>query len=326
MFCRQPAQSRFLRLLWRAQLFAVLGIALATNGAFAQQTENEEAERREKTLQSLPANAAKRIFGTVPGPAPLAPAAIGSFARGCLAGAKALPIDGDTWQVMRLSRNRMWGHPDLIAVLERLARRAPVEAQWRGLLVGDLSQPRGGPMLTGHASHQIGLDADLWLTPMPARRLSRHERENMSATNLVRADWLDVDPAVYSPAHLALIRLAAREKAVARIFVNPAIKVALCRDAGADRAWLSKVRPVWGHNFHFHLRLACPAGSASCQDQPLPADGDGCGAELQSWVKRQYEAFNRPKPPPGNTKPVKPPPPWTLKDLPEKCAAVAQAR
>ena len=31
---------------------------------------------------------------------------------------------------------------------------------WQGLYIGDISQPRGGPMTSGHSSHQIGLDAD----------------------------------------------------------------------------------------------------------------------------------------------------------------------
>lgn len=307
-------------------LAAALLISLSAP-VFAQQNQTEEMERREKVLTQLPANAAKRIFGTVPGPANLEARAIGSFAKGCIAGATALPIDGETWQVMRLSRNRNWGHPDLIGLLERLARRASKEAGWPGLLVGDISQPRGGPMLTGHASHQIGLDADLWLTPMPGRKLSRDERENMSATNIVRPDWMDVEPSLYSPKHLALIRLAAREKAVTRIFVNPAIKVALCRDAGADRGWLSKVRPMWGHNYHFHIRIACPAGEATCVDQPLPQDEDGCGTELKDWLKKQYTAMHKPKPQGnGQGKPKPPPRPWTLDDLPDECRQVAVSK
>src|SRR3712207_8991551 len=42
-------------------------------------------------------------------------------------------------------------------------------------------------------------------------RSSRAEREEMSATNLVRPDKLDVDPARYTPAHLALLKAVSRE-------------------------------------------------------------------------------------------------------------------
>ena len=122
---------------------------------------------------------------------------------------KALPINGDNWQVMRLSRNRYWGHPDLVALVKRLAAKARKDAGWPGILVGDMSQPRGGPMFTGHASHQVGLDADIWLTPMPNRQLSRNEREEMSAVMMVRTDRLDIDPHAWTPTHLAVIRAAA---------------------------------------------------------------------------------------------------------------------
>ncbi|MXQ11491.1 penicillin-insensitive murein endopeptidase [Microvirga makkahensis] len=262
-----------------------------------------------------PKLAAKELFGRSSAPASLRARSIGGYARGCVAGAAAIPTDGETWQVMRLSRNRNWGHPQLIALLQRLSARMPSINGWPGLLIGDISQPRGGPMITGHASHQIGLDADVWLTPMPDRRLSRLEREEMSATNVVRSDWLDVDPAVWTPQHTALIRAAAKENDVARIFVNPAIKKALCREAGEDRGWLRKVRPMWGHNYHFHIRLACPAGDAACSDQAPPPSGDGCGAELARWFT---PAMLRPKP-------GKPRPPLTLSQLPEECRRVLAA-
>src|SRR5436189_1825398 len=122
------------------------------------------------------------------------PRVLGFYAHGCIAGAEGLPINGEAWQVMRLSRNRYFAHPDMIALVKRLAMTAKKDAGWPGgILVGDMSQPRGGPMLTGHASHQVGLDADIWLTPAPARRLSRNEREDMSAVMMVREDRLDID-------------------------------------------------------------------------------------------------------------------------------------
>src|SRR3954464_7107819 len=207
---------------------------------------------------------AKELFGRKLLPAAMPTRVIGFYAKGCIAGAEGLPINGETWQVMRLSRNRYWGHPDLVALVERLSVKARKEAGWPGILVGDMSQPRGGPMLTGHASHQVGLDADIWLTPMPKQKLSRNEREEMSAVMMVREDRRDIDTHAWRPTHLAVIRAAAQEQRVERIFVNAAIKKALCREAKGDRSWLSKVRPFWGHDYHFHIRITCPQARKQC--------------------------------------------------------------
>jgi penicillin-insensitive murein endopeptidase len=268
-----------------------------------------------------PKLAAKELFGRKLTPAKLQTRAIGFYAKGCIAGAKALPINGETWQVMRLSRNRMYGHADLIALLERLAHKVPKVANWPGLLVGDISQARGGPMLTGHASHQVGLDADIWLTPMPKRELTRLEREEMSATNVVAENKLDVDPKLWTPGHVAVIKAAAQEPAVERIFVNAAIKKALCRDAGnGDRSWLSKVRPMYGHNYHFHIRIRCPAGSDNCEAQEPPTSKEGCSAgDLAYWFS---DRVLNPKPP---KTPPKPRPPMTLAQLPSACKQVLLA-
>jgi penicillin-insensitive murein endopeptidase len=268
-----------------------------------------------------PKLAAKELFGRKLTPAKLQTRAIGFYAKGCIAGAKALPINGETWQVMRLSRNRMYGHAELIALLERLANKVPKVANWPGLLVGDISQARGGPMLTGHASHQVGLDADIWLTPMPKRELTRLEREEMSATNVVAENRLDVDQRVWTRGHVAVIKAAAQEPDVERIFVNAAIKKALCRDAGnGDRSWLSKVRPMYGHNYHFHVRIRCPAGSGECEAQEPPTTAEGCSSgDLAYWFS---DAVLNPKPP---KTPPKPKPPMTLAQLPTACKQVLLA-
>jgi penicillin-insensitive murein endopeptidase len=265
-----------------------------------------------------PTTPAKELFGRKSAPARLETRAIGFYSHGCLAGAKALPINGKTWQVMRLSRNRNWGHPQLISLLERLSVKA-AKLGWPGLLVGDMSQPRGGPMLTGHASHQVGLDADVWLTPMPARELTRQEREEMSATMVVARDRLDVDPKIWTPAHAAVIKAAAQEPEVERIFVNAAIKKALCRDAGKERDWLQKVRPYWGHDYHFHIRIACPEGQEGCEPQPPVPAGDGCGKELDWWFR---DSVLHPAPP---TEPPKPKKPLTMANLPAACRQVLMA-
>src|ERR1700722_4650558 len=229
---------------------------------------------------------AKELFARKLLPAAMATRVIGFYSKGCIAGAVQMPANGDTWQVMRLSRNRNWGHPELIALLKRLSVKAHKDAGWPGILVGDIGQPRGRPARRRHASHQIGLDADVWLTPMPDNRLSRQEREEMSAVMMVRDDRLDIDPHVFTPGHLMVIRDAAQEPSVQRIFVNPAIKKALCREAKGDRSWLSKIRPWWGHDYHFHIRMACPPGSSECKGQLPQEGGEGCGAsDLAYWFK-----------------------------------------
>ncbi len=242
----------------------------------------------------------------------------GFYSSGCLAGAVALPVTGPDWQVMRLSRNRNWGHPALIAFLERLAAKVHKTGHWNGLLVGDMSQPRGGPMITGHASHQVGLDADIWLTPMPDHELTREEREDMSATMMVAEDRKDVEPEVWTSGHLAVIKAAARDPRVERIFVNAAIKKALCRDTDPDRDWLTKVRPYWGHDYHFHVRLLCPPDSPDCRPQAPPPPGDGCGKDLDWWFS---DEVLHPKPAP----PRPPKPPLTLANLPPACRTILTA-
>jgi penicillin-insensitive murein endopeptidase len=266
-------------------MLAVSIAALSATAVFGQ----DKGSLDPKPLPPLvnpddPELGADELFGRVTTPARLATHSIGFYGKGCLAGAEALPINGKTWQVMRPSNNRNWAHPDMVALLKRLSARVHEVAGWPGLLVEDMSQPRGGPMLTGHASHQIGLDADIWLTPMPKQPLSRIEREEMSATNMVRADRLDIDPAVWTPAHLLVIRAAAQEPRVERIFVNAAIKKALCREARGDRGWLSKIRPWYGHDYHFHVRITCPPGDSACTPQAPPSESDGCAsADLAYW-------------------------------------------
>jgi penicillin-insensitive murein endopeptidase len=266
---------------------------------------------------NAPSLPAMELFArkTKPAPGPVRP--IGAYSNGCLAGAQSLPITGPTWQVMRLSRNRNWGTPRLVQFLERLGDNAK-KAGWNGLLIGDMAQPRGGPMSSGHASHQIGLDVDIWFTPMPGHVLSREEREMDSAVNVVAPDGLDVDNKVWTHAHMDVVKAAAEDPDVTRIFVNAAIKKKMCSEAGTDRAWLAKVRPWWGHAEHFHVRLACPPDARECKSQRPVPPGDGCGHALDFWFK---PSVLHPPPPKGPPKRLK----LTLAKMPPACREVVKA-
>lgn len=263
---------------------------------------------------------AKLLFAAKTQPSLGKPRAIGYYPKGCLAGGVELPVNGPTWQAMRLSRNRNWGHPELVRFLERLAPLAAKATGWPGILVGDLGQPRGGPLPSGHRSHQIGLDVDIWFRPMPDHRLSKEERETMSALNLVADDWKNVNPKTWTPAYAQLIRTAAEQRKVERVLVNAAIKKELCRLQGKQNwRWMAKVRPWYAHHDHIHVRLECPPDSPHCRSQPPVPGGDGCGkSELAFWFS---DKVLHPKPKKGG----KPKKPIVLADLPAACKTVLHA-
>lgn len=298
---------------------ALLAACLASGGGSAGSDDYEPAAPV-RTVVSSSNQPAKELFGPVTSPAAGAPAAYGSYAGGCLQGAVQLPETGPTWQAMRLSRGRNWGHPELVSFLTRLSAKAAAQPGWAGLYIGDMSQPRGGPMSSGHASHQIGLDADIWMLPPARLNLTAAERESLSSIRTDRSSGAYVNDA-WTPAHMAVIRAAASDPAVARIFVFAGAKVQMCKDATGDRSWLNKIRPWYGHNYHFHVRLKCPAGATGCVDQAPPPPGDGC-KDAEDWVDR----ILNPPPPDPNAQPTPPRPPLTLADMPDQCAAVLRSQ
>lgn len=265
---------------------------------------------------ALPAAAdplAKEVFGAQRtangGPA----AAIGFYSKGCASGNVQLPETGPTWQVMRLSRNRNWGNPQLVDFLVGLSRQA-TQYGWQGLYIGDMSQPLGGPMVTGHASHQIGLDADIWMLPPPSLHLTAAQREKISSQSVVAQGGIAPSP-LWSASHHAILRAAAMDPRVARIFVDPVAKVAMCNAERGDRGYLRKIRPINAHDYHFHVRLSCPNGG--CADQDPPPPGDGC-AEAAQWIENRIHPPKAAPPDPNARHPRS----LRLSELPRACQAL----
>lgn len=234
---------------------------------------------------------------------------IGAFSAGCLAGAATVPLDGPGFSVMRPSRNRHYAHP----TLDNYLRAFGAKMKEHGfVLFGDLSPPRGGPMANGHASHQTGLDADIWLNMSRVRPTAR-QRESWGATSFVRGrkklrrGW--------SAEQVRLLSTAADFPEVNRIFVSPPIKRYFC-EKSPRAPWLYKLRAWWGHEEHAHVRLNCPAGATACTSQPAldPAD-NGCGTDLEWWFSKEAdEEWHKLR---------TQPPPREFPDLPAGCAAVA---
>ena len=262
---------------------------------------------------------AKQLFGAMRMGSAQKSAPFGGYAKGCIAGAVRLPESGPTWQAMRLSRNRNWGHPETVEYIKKLSAFAARLPGWSGLYIGDISQPRGGPMLSGHRSHQIGLDIDIWMLPPKRLNLSQNERENLSSISMRRSKGAYTNDN-WTNQHRELLKAAASDPQVARIFVFPGAKVDMCKWAKGNRGWLRNIRPWYGHHYHFHVRLKCPKGMRGCVNQAEPPAGDGCN-EAQEWVNN----ILNPPPPDPNYKPKKRRE-LVLADLPSQCADVLRSR
>jgi len=301
-----------------------ISVAIALIAALAScggdKTPSETAATASISTQGSNDNrVAKEVFGRIATASAQQSASFGGYARGCQAGAAQLPETGPTWQAMRLSRNRNWAQPITVDFIQDLSRFAATQSGWSGLYVGDMSQPRGGPMLTGHSSHQTGLDADIWMLPPNRLNLTAAERESLSSTSMQRSNGAYINSS-WTPQHAAILKAAASDPRVARIFLFPGAKVEMCKTATGDRSWLRKIRPWWGHHYHFHVRLNCPAGAAGCEAQAAPPPGDGC-EEAQGWVDR---ILNPPPPEPAdpNAPPTSARGPLRVSQLPAQCTGV----
>ena len=293
-------------------LFAVLLVAACDH---AREEQQSTAATTTGTAEDTSAAAQ---FAAVTTPTHRHAEIYGSYTRGCIAGAEHLPENAPHWQVLNPSRNRSWAHPMLIDFIHGLADQMAKDG-FGGLLLGDLAQPRGGPLPSDHNSHQVGLDADIWLTPLPPTRLSAAEVESYEPPLMVDLGTLTAN-AQFGPAQYAMLKHAAQSPNVERIFVSPPLKRALCeRTAGPERDWLRKIRPWRGHMEHMHVRLACPAGSDDCKAQEPPPEGDGCGDELASWFKDT--SWSRQ----GSTKYV-PEKAMRLDGLPKQCRSLLSER
>jgi len=242
------------------------------------------------------------------------PRVYGGPAAGCIAGAVELPADGVGYQTIRNSRNRHWAHPQTVRYLTELGQKLE-RAGFPNVYIGDMSQPRGGPMSYGHASHQTGLDADVWFSLLPKPALAPKDRENVPLPSLVTADQTAIDRRNFDPRHIELLKLAAEDRRVDRIFVHWQIKKLLCQSVKGDRRWLHKVRAWWGHEEHFHVRLSCPTDSPACLPQAPLANNDGCGEELHWWLTVAQEQVRAKPPSTAQSGPPKP-------QLPAHCATV----
>lgn len=228
---------------------------------------------------------------------------IGKYNAGCVLNPRQLPVDGFGYQVIRTSRNRNYGNMELVKFTERLTTKVKSNYSAK-LLIADMTKKNGGPMLDDHSSHQTGLDIDILYIEKGNgnnKYLSISEREKLSPKSLLNGSKTAVSPKKWSWINGEILKIAASDNSVDRIFVNPAVKKDLCNKYGGED-WLKKLRPWWGHDGHFHVRIKCPENNKKCVPSPALPDDIGCGSELdwwfsakarEEWIKKQLTSLKK---------------------------------
>jgi murein endopeptidase len=171
--------------------------------------------------------------------------AVGSPSAGRLVRGVRLPAEGNhyfTWDpVKRRSPNRAWrrwGTDKLVRLVLRIAREyGEAHPYAPRMAVGDLSRPRGGDFgpqfgYIGHASHQNGLDVDIYYP-----RADRRERAPRDAREINRRLSQDLVDRFL-------------EAGAVQVFVGPNTR--LTGPPGV-------VVPLINHDNHLHVRIA-PGG------------------------------------------------------------------
>ncbi|PIR37353.1 MAG: penicillin-insensitive murein endopeptidase [Alphaproteobacteria bacterium CG11_big_fil_rev_8_21_14_0_20_39_49] len=209
------------------------------------------------------------------------PKVYGGYTGGCIDGALRLPEFGTGYIAANAKNNRLYGHPDLIQVIEDLAKEMNGKYNTT-LLIGDLSQARGGPApldTSAHRSHQTGLDVDIWY-----RNLSKEKiEEDDIYPHTVLSFFKDkLNKKYWGDSQIKMLEYAAKNDDVERILVNPVVKKAMCEKFG-NEPWIHKLRPWWGHDKHFHLRLKCPKNDSTCSKQDPVPDENSCSEPLNWW-------------------------------------------
>ena len=210
---------------------------------------------------------------------------IGNYSSGCLIGGIALPISGPGYQLMKLSTGRFWGHPNLINFLLNLSKKVKNELN-HTILIGDLGTAKGGPTLSGHKSHQTGLDVDIWIKTLKIKKdLTLEQLETMQSQSVLDDKKTKIDPNKWGDDQRKILKIISQDSQVQRIFIHPLLKKQLCDEPqhyGFSNAELIKIRPWWGHDDHFHVRLYCPEDSTQCVHQVSPQD-TACDETLDWW-------------------------------------------
>jgi penicillin-insensitive murein DD-endopeptidase len=205
--------------------------------------------------------------------------AAGFYSNGKLLNPHELPLEGFGFVKLFRPRSRGYGTYDLVALLQETAAKLQLLHPSRDRVqIGDASQFSGGPV-SGHVSHQNGLDADVAFlrvdqTEQDASRTdgfreSFVNKGRLTANFDLRRNW-----------DYAKILISTGR--VQRLFVGEVVRREMCNyvrsigELGSEAETMRRLRVVAGHTDHYHIRLTCPQNSPNCRSQEEVPAGPDC--------------------------------------------------
>jgi len=216
--------------------------------------------------------------------------AIGFYSKGELKFADKMASESTHHIKLFLPRNRGFGTLMLINIAMEASSilNANFPAGER-VQFGDMSNKDGG-FLSGHNSHQNGLDVDVSYMRMDYREQDQFDIDGFDENFVIKNI---LSPNFDMERNLFIFKSLVSTNKVNRIFVDQVIKNAICEHVikigqrELYRETLRRLRHWPNHLNHFHLRLVCPSDSSKCEEQTPPPDGDGC---FENYVQ-SYEAL-----------------------------------
>lgn len=192
-------------------------------------------------------------------------------------------------QTMRPAMAKFYGHTELRDFIYKLGKQT-INSGNGQLMIGDLSHKDGGELI-GHASHQNGLDVDIWFyRPKDTiTDLANDQRDSSKFPHFLNPATNEFYPNMWNTKLDNVLKMAASDSRVAKIFVNAGVKRRLCRIFPGEK-FLSKIRPWYRHHEHFHVRLKCPENSPSCENQPEIKSLDCSGDNIDWWFGPAFRA------------------------------------
>jgi penicillin-insensitive murein DD-endopeptidase len=201
------------------------------------------------------------------------------YSSGGIAFADVLPLEGFGFVKLYHPRNRGYGSFDLVEILKDAAAKLQTAFPSRDrVMIGDMSAEHGG-YISGHASHQNGLDADIAFIRLDQTEQDPQDTrgfEESFVKNGKMTENFDF------PRNWAYSKILIATGRVQRIFVGAVVKKAFCNWAKAvgeletERETLKRLRTISGHTDHFHVRITCPRNSTSCKPQEDMSEDTGC--------------------------------------------------